>query len=547
MRHIVPDTRGWAIRYKSSATTSRLCFPWTSKPLRGESAAEAPHPDGAPLPLPVKRRSKRSAPRRPERIRAFASILFGVLLLQTAWAVAIPMFRGPDEIEHVKRASSIALGQFLPDSGEGPSPVETITVERDIVAAQREICDQLHSEFDPTICVPVETRDADTQVTQTTADMRSAAARYNPAWYVMVAPASWFLEGAAAVKGMRVLGALACALVLSWSIWLYRRVGMHRGTDTGLMFCATPAVTFASALAAPNGLHLAGSLLLWVALLRLTPGPRRTWAMCAGAAIMSLTHTLGIFWIVCAIVIVAVLRGRMYLRMIGLGLLQTRGAFALLVASQMFAVVWILVARTNDPTAGGDVLAESTKSIPAFGHVVVWALQVVGTMPFRFGLLWPVVYALWVFAFASFLWLSIRDARTRERSAMATVVVLAVAIPATVTMLTYRDHGYAWQGRYELPLLFALPLIAGSVFERAGAGRAWLPNAWTFIAGLSVGAATLCLALREGATGPAAIACVVLSALGWWATWRQPGRQRRSQDQASRVYHDSTTQASNVL
>ena len=64
-------------------------------------------------------------------------------------------------------------------------------------------------------------------------------------------------------------------------------------------------------------------------------------------------------------------------------------------------------------------------------------------MPFRFGLLWPVVYALWVLAFASFLWISIREARTRERSAMATVVVLAVAIRLAIDLFVTPPNLYS--------------------------------------------------------------------------------------------------------
>ena len=105
-----------------------------------------------------------------------------------------------------------------------------------------------------------------------------------------------------------------------------------------------------------------------------------------------------------------------------------------------------------------------------------------------------------------------------EKLAMATVVTMAVAIPVLVTLLTFENHGYAWQGRYELPLLFGLPLIAGAVSKTIPMGRAW-DNAYIFVTGLAMGLAALCLALREGSAVVDAIAVVALSATGWWLLW----------------------------
>lgn len=469
---------------------------------------------------------------RSARARTFAALFVGIVLLQIAWAVALPIFRGPDEIEHVKRASGIAMGQILRDSGRGFAVSDRVAVETDVAAAQRDVCLQLHADFDPTICDPVEVAGDRAPADSSSVVMRSAAARYNPAWYLLVAPSSWLLEGPATVLGMRAIGAVSCALVLAWALWLHRLSDIRGHYDVGVMFCMTPAVVFASVVAAPNGLHLASALLFWVALLSPSIGPRKTWGLCVGGALMSLTHTLGLFWILCALIVFVSLRGIQHLRRIGRELSASPAALATLLSAQAFTVGWVVAARTNDPTGSGDVLADSTRTIPALAHGVVWVLQLVGTMPFRFGLLWPQVYALWIFAFAIFLWRAVRLANSKEKMAMTVAVALAVAIPTAVTLLTYEIHGYAWQGRYELPLLFGLPLVAGTITRDAGIGRVRRKAGYVLVTGVAVGLGTLCLALREESGVVAAACAVLLSASGWWLLWFGSYRVVHEQDAA---------------
>lgn len=454
-------------------------------------------------------------------IRAFAVTLGGVLLLQAGWAIALPLFRGPDEIEHVKRASGVAAGQFVPSVNRGSVAHETVRVEDDVVGAQREVCLSLHADFDPSICDPVIVY-SDSSPSHSSAAMRSAAGRYNPAWYVVVAPASWLLEGRATVWGIRILSALCCAIVLSFAVVLRRAADDHPHAVAGTMFCITPAVTFASVVAAPNGLHFAAALLFWIALLSGSPGGRRVWGLSLGATIMLLTHTLAIFWIICAIVIVATLSGPAHLSNIWRSLSKRPLAIGTPCAAGAFAISWTLAVRPNDPTGGGDVLADSTKAIPAFAHGVVWVLQLVGTMPFRFGLLWPVVYVLWILAILVFVWGSLRRATTRQRLAMAVIAGLAVAVPVAATVLTYENQGYAWQGRYELPLLFGFLLVAGNTSGSLSSRQNHVRLACITAAGVSTALATLCLALREDASPVAAICAFTLTSVGWWVLWLIP-------------------------
>lgn len=445
-------------------------------------------------------------------LKTFMSVLAGVLLLQLGWAIALPMLRGADEIEHVKKASGVSVGTFL-------SPA--VPVEADIVAVQRDVCHMLYEGFDLAACEPVRDASTGTDERSPTALMQTTAARYNPVWYLVVAPASWVLEGAATVWGIRAIGAIISALLITWAVMLnWERTPDHR-SQTGLMLCLTPAVIYSSTVAAPNGVHLASALLLWVAMLTADEHRHHAWAICIAGATLSVTHTLGLFWLTCAVVTLTLLRGRKHVVRLGRNLVSSPAALSILVAAILFIISWVAAARPNDPTrGGGDPLADSTKDIPALAHGFVWVIQLVGTMPYRFDFLWFVIYALWIVAFTSFLARGLRRVGTRARLTMGAITGVAVTIPIAVTVLTYDVHGYAWQGRYGLPLLFALPLIAGGVSQAPSPRDGRWATAQLVATGLAMGLGAMCLAANTGSNATSASCAALLAAFGWWMMWR---------------------------
>jgi hypothetical protein len=143
-------------------------------------------------------------------------------------------------------------------------------------------------------------------------------------------------------------------------------------------------------------------------------------------------------------------------------------------------------------------------------------------MPFRFGMLWPIVYVLWLFAFSVFIGTWSRIAPTREILAAITAAFIGVAVPVLATLITFDNLGYAWQGRYELPFLFALPLIASRAVDGMISRHRWAP--WTAVAitGVSMGLGVVCLATREGLHPSSAVIALALVAVGWATLWLPP-------------------------
>src|SRR5689334_13456598 len=118
------------------------------------------------------------------------ALVLGCLLMQFAWVIALPPFRGTDEFDHAYRAAEVAGGEWLSDRpmaehGRG----HLVAVPRSIVTAAHPICaSYAYTGVDN--CTPVRTLD-DGRVL-----VASAASAYNPLFYWVVGIAAKPFEGA---------------------------------------------------------------------------------------------------------------------------------------------------------------------------------------------------------------------------------------------------------------------------------------------------------------------------------------------------------------
>lgn len=428
---------------------------------------------------------------------AFISALAAMLLLQAAWMLTLPMFRGPDEVEHLLRASDVALGNWRPAENAG----EDLLVQADAKLASRaeDTCRILREDFDPSVCLPVRSNP------DGTVEVRSTAALYNPAWYSIAGLPLRLIDGAPALWLVRVTGGLLAAVMLAWAWALTTSNRRTRWPSVALLAALTPAITFATSVAAPNGAGFAAGVLLWSGLLGSVRGGRPDAAAAAtgvGGVVLVLAHTTGVLWLGSAVLIVLALIGWDGLRLV---LSQARRAWVVSICAVTLAVfgsgAWALLHAATAPRSG-ELLVAETKSIPMVAHTVLWLFQTIGVMPNRFGLLWPVVYALGLIPITLLLILGFRSGARRDRWAFALAAGVAVLVPAAATVATYDLVGVAWQGRYELPLLVGIVMIAGDLLDRRGDSvRLPVMIAISILVVVTHLLCLLCLGLRE-AVGP---------------------------------------------
>jgi len=430
--------------------------------------------------------------------RTFLGALVAILMLQTAWWCVTPLFRGPDEVSHAYRMSSVMLGQWRPDyeAAERGGQIAT-KVEPDIVEGAETVCRELYAEFRPEACDPV------TRYDDGTLGMGSSADRYNPLYYALVGPPSLAFEGNVSIWVMRGTSALLCALLMAWGWTLLLSSARTPWPAAAFIVVTTPAVFFGTSVVAPNGLTFASAMLLWAGLLSAirerAPARSAILTSTIGGTLLALSHTTGPMWLATILcshlafagwrVYAAVLRANLRSWLLGAGLV---------VLATLAAVAWTLSASANDPSAGGEPLVDEVKDIPIAAHVLLWLFQTIGVLPNRFGILWLQMYPLWLMVLLAFIVYGLKRGTRRSRAGMLTALALSVAIPTVLTVLTYDQLGVAWQGRYGLPLLFGVILIAGEGLDRNGVGLpARLFVLATFILTVAQLLALLCLGLRE--------------------------------------------------
>ncbi len=406
------------------------------------------------------------------RLLALPVALFvGTLLAQAAWLVSVPAFRGIDEFDHAYRAASVARGEWRP-SGEvaADGRGELVTVPRDLVAAAGPEC-SARPYTGPDNCRPVDD-DGQRQV-----QVATAASRYHPAYYWVVGEAARGAHGTSALLVMRWVSAVVCAAFAALAGWAVSRWARTRWPVVALLACLTPVLVYSGIVVAPNAVEIFAALSVWVALAGLA-GPARhsltrrverslLVAAVPGAVVLATVRSLGLGWLgLCVLVVLGVLGPARSLALVR----RHRGTLAACTGvvglAALAAVGWLAAVRPNQLESHADnqgALAGSLIQVP------VWVLQTVAAAPGRSDPAPGVVYLLCGAGLLALVVAGLRVATRRVRTATMVVAVLSVAGPFALTLMTYRDVGVIWQGRYGLPLSLGVTVLCGLALD----GVAW--------------------------------------------------------------------------
>ncbi len=396
-------------------------------------------------------------------------MFLGSLLVQTAWILAVPPFRGSDEFDHAFRAASVADGSWLP-SGDVVSTArgELMWVPQSLVDAAKPICTS-YGYTGRHNCAPLESSAEDEK-----ALVASAAARYNPVFYWIIGTAAKPFGGNDSLYVMRIVAALLCATLIAAAAWVTLSWSRTFWPLAGVVATLTPVFMYSTSVAAPNGLEMAAALGVWSTAIALREGgPRQGPLLIALAAFA--TPLLGLRGL-----------GPLWLASIGLAWLVAitpRHAWELARRHPKHAAS----AATIMLIAGGAAAAwtfgigsleleefsTQGKPVPStLSHIPVWFLQSVAAFPIRNEQAAPIVYACAFVVLGAMLALGMLAAAKRQRAALATTVVLALCVPVVLQVVTYETAGPIWQGRYGWPLSMGAILLAAAALDNwAGRSR----------------------------------------------------------------------------
>ena len=394
--------------------------------------------------------------------RLFGGVLLGILLLQLAWVLAVPAFRGSDEFDHAIKADATARGQLTGSEPATDGRGELMRVRADVARALGPMCDS-YRYTGPDNCHPVRTFD------DGTVEIASAASAYDPVYYVVAGVAALPFPGAGSLFTMRAVTAVLSALLVAWATVVTRRWAVGDWPGLALLVSSTPVVLYSTTVAAPNGVGMAGGILLWAAAAGLVTGRGRApWpALSVGAVAVAVTHTTGLLWVPLVLMSVVLLRPWGWWRE---RLRERRPAVLTsgVVVAVAFALAagWVFFARTNALAPQQDLPPLRPGDL-AF-QVIAWVLQTVAAFPVRNEYAPLAVYPMWLLAFGALLVLGFRAAPARTRAVLVLLVSLWIGVAVMLTVVSYASEPFAWQGRYAIPLAVGLSTVAGVALSSRG-------------------------------------------------------------------------------
>jgi len=455
--------------------------------------------------------SLRAYPDASSRRRMALFVLLGCLLIQAAWILTLPPFRGTDEFDHAYRAAAVADGEWVPKDHS------TVTVPEALVTAAHPVC----ASYEYTTaanCSPIR-RKSDGRV-----EVLSRAANYNPVYYWLVGSAGRPFDGTASLYAMRVASSLLCSFFITLACWVTSLWARTRWPVVSVLVAMTPIVLFSIAIVAPNGLEMSAALSLWMALLGLCTqrgrekhGPFLLRVAATAAVVVATLRSLGPLWILMTTVVAVSILGRASLS----GLVRRHrtavaGSVFVVVMAAATAGAWTrtMGTQTLTPFDMGDIdpLSSTLEQIP------LWFLQGVAAFPRRSDPAPLAVYVLVGLTVLAMLSAGLRAGTRRTRIVTTGTIGVAVALPTLFTYLTIDYSGPIWQGRYGLPFHMGVTLLAGFALDRSRRARApgsSLTALLCMILTIANAVALVHVLNGERATSPLRDSTVWLSAPAW--------------------------------
>lgn len=401
---------------------------------------------------------------RSRRISVTGLMVAGLLLLQAAWILVMPPFGAADEFDHAYRASAAAHGEIFTDLGRPPDGRGLlVTVNDGIAEAARAQCEVLEYPG-PDNCVPVASA-GDGMVT-----IASAAAIYQPTYYLAVGWVTHFTDGFSGLYAMRIVSALLCASLWGLAVWVITGWARSRWPLVVAAAALTPTTLYSLAVLAPNGVEMALALALWACLIGTTRTQghdhrRRLIVLaiplaCAFAWIRPFSPV----WLFLILASWLVLLGATGIRDTARRNPRLMGVAVVLVgAAALTSTHWVLSHSSGEPAGVFDI--DGSRWGETLDEVPLWFLQVISGVPFRNSPATFDVYltGLVLFTFVLIPLLRCRTPRVRTAALLTLLTAIAVAVWYTYSRLP--SAGALWQGRYAWCLALGVVLMAGLALE----------------------------------------------------------------------------------
>jgi hypothetical protein len=297
--------------------------------------------------------------------------------------------------------------------------------------------------------------------------------RYPPLYYAVVGLPSLVVTSRNASLFMRLIGDLLNSLMLGLAMTTAIVWSRNRQLTLGVLLAATPMSLYLAGMVNPNGLETTSAICLWVCIatfgLERPTDPPRGLVVVTGlsAAILTLSRGISPLWTLIAFGVLAGLYGPGQFLALVRRRLDVRLGLIVVALCGLFAVWWDLAEHALDvariPPAVPPHSSDLHILVLALGQTEEWLRQMVGVFgsldtaaPFATFLFWWVAGAATVIIA---LWLGHR----RELLVLGSLLLASFVLPAVLDLPDARTHGLIWQGRYSLPMVSGLVIVASGV------------------------------------------------------------------------------------
>lgn len=408
-------------------------------------------------------------------------------ILTTAWSLYNPLTASPDEQSHIKKAAATAYGQVFN---------EEILVDRvvDIPEVYRDVSYYLCNAFDRDVPISeCETPLVDTQESPDGwVETPTPAARYNPLYYALVSWPALFSHSRLGIYLMRILSGALASFFLALG---FRSLSQAKLPGVSFALAAaglTPMVFFLAGSVNPQALELSSAFALWCQLLlviRRTPsselGPRM-WLLAFIASVFANSRGLTPFFMTLGLLGIIALQPWKQTRTV---IKDRRSWLPILVTflATLAASIWILATgNLTSEEAPATLVTPRFLAVYTLRHTDDYIVHAVGSFGWLHAPMPLWAFMLFTSAFIGALLLIWMLAKRRERLVVfSSGILFCLIVPIVLHASQASSLGIMWQGRYILPMIMLIPVMASYVladydsFPEAPSARAI--RAWAFV------------------------------------------------------------------
>lgn len=404
----------------------------------------------------------------------FIAVAFGVFL--AAWVAGNPPGMAPDEPAHYRRAVGLAHGDLLGSPVEYSS-IGSIPDSRRLWLNRTSRAVRVPASLAGCgiFRLPIAGHCSSDTVTRTVQPLPEGheatyVGTYPP--YIYGPPAVGVLAAKAAgmtSTGALLIGRALLAAVCFGFVLLAGRLLIQRGAEwvgiLGLTLAATPLAMFLFGQLSSSGVEVASALCFTAAGLRLTRAHPRggVWgAFAVAGVLLAITRSSGPLWLVTILALIACLRPREVAALWRGHRTAAMATGAVLVAGIAASVVWQSLVEPQ-PERSVSVVLDGVG--PAFGQLVTVADQIVGVFGWLDVPVPTAASAASLLLLAGFLGAALVLGTMRERLVLvlAGTACMGAAVLIFAAFVRPTSPFFAMQGRYVLPLVVAVPLLAAEI------------------------------------------------------------------------------------